>query len=163
MPDKIYQLIYTSSATHHCGPDEIREIAVKAAEFNETVGLTGMLLVSAGRFIQLLEGPETPLFDLYERIKQDPRHVAVQTHWQATAEERLMPTWSMGHLYLNAPEQGANTRFTQFLNTIAQDCQSQRKQVEAVDVLKAFIGVFGDELDQKAFLAFVDSKHADAA
>lgn len=45
--------------------------------FNVERRISGLLLYSAGRFVQVLEGPEDAVQNLYATIQQDARHTQV--------------------------------------------------------------------------------------
>ncbi len=49
-----------------------------------------------GYFLQVLEGPEAKVRDCYERISLDSRHKLITLQGEASSEQRMMPTWSMG-------------------------------------------------------------------
>jgi len=75
-----------------------------AQHWNELHGLTGMLLYvegkfindNGGRFIQVLEGPETEVKNIFEKIKHDGRHQNVIVLSQTKIPRRNFSTWSMG-------------------------------------------------------------------
>ena len=49
-----------------------------------------------GRFLQVLEGPESAVRRLYATIRADPRHTNVETLLTTSAAERTFPNWEMG-------------------------------------------------------------------
>jgi hypothetical protein len=63
---------------------------------NEELGLTGLLLCSGDRFVQLLEGDEAAVRALYEMICKDERHRDVTLVYEEHVETRLCPDWTMG-------------------------------------------------------------------
>ena len=78
MTPLLWQLIYTSHATDAFSETELGAILAASHANNPPQGLTGILLYSDGRFIQVLEGARDAVEALYERIKADPRHEAVR-------------------------------------------------------------------------------------
>ncbi|MNV99702.1 Sensors of blue-light using FAD [compost metagenome] len=57
-----------------------------------------MLVFDGQHFLQYLEGPQQPLWDLLVRIAQDPRHVNFNLQYKGTVPgERLFRSWSMGY------------------------------------------------------------------
>ena len=50
----------------------------QARSNNKRRGITGALLVSGNTFIQTLEGEESVVRQVYETIRRDPRHEAVE-------------------------------------------------------------------------------------
>jgi hypothetical protein len=71
---------------------------------NHGHGLTGMLLYLEGkflnkvegRFMQVLEGNERDVKEIFEKIKQDPRHHSLIMLKQSSTNDRNFGTWSMG-------------------------------------------------------------------
>lgn len=76
----------------------------QSRSWNEEHGLTGMLLYLEGRFLgkvegrfmQVLEGTEWEVKQIFEKIKQDPRHHSLIILKQASTKYRNFETWSMG-------------------------------------------------------------------
>lgn len=91
-----YQLVYYSDATRTFTPDDLVELLNVSIKNNEAQGITGCLLYGSGKFIQLLEGPESKVKALYEKINKDPRHNNVQLVTEMLVNEKLFPKWSMG-------------------------------------------------------------------
>lgn len=69
-----YAIVYVSSALKDLEESEIKTILAKSVVWNNSHDLTGILLFSEGNFFQVIEGEESAIKDLYESIKQDPRH-----------------------------------------------------------------------------------------
>ena len=87
-------VVYTSAATVE-DPD-LDAILEVSRRNNEAAGLTGVLLVAEGNFIQALEGPKAAIAEVYARIVADFRHRLVIELYRATIAERNFPDWSMG-------------------------------------------------------------------
>lgn len=76
----------------------ISDIIKTARSFNANHGLTGVLVFDGQHFLQYLEGPQQPLWDLIVRIAQDPRHVDFNLQHRGTCSgERVFRNWSMGY------------------------------------------------------------------
>ena len=69
-----YAIVYVSSASTGLEESEIKTLLAKSVAWNNNHGLTGILLFSDGNFFQIIEGDENVIKDLFESIKQDPRH-----------------------------------------------------------------------------------------
>jgi len=74
---------------------ELGEIFSVARPKNKKLGVTGALLLTDGWFVQVLEGQEQPVRDLYQRIATDPRHDAVELLQTMTVGERVFARWAM--------------------------------------------------------------------
>jgi hypothetical protein len=70
----IYTICYVSKASLDLTNDDIEELFDFTATTNSKLNVSGMLLHSLGNFFQVLEGEESHLLNLYEKIKEDFRH-----------------------------------------------------------------------------------------
>jgi hypothetical protein len=70
----MHQLIYLSQATRPLSAKALAGLVEQAQQANAQQHLTGALVYSNQRFIQLLEGEQAALEQAYARIRQDPRH-----------------------------------------------------------------------------------------
>ncbi|MEJ7661321.1 MAG: BLUF domain-containing protein [Hymenobacter sp.] len=70
----------------------------QARAYNQDHRLTGLLLYAAGprEFVQVLEGPQDEVEDLYQKIAQDPRHKHAFVLHEGLATGRMFPDWRMG-------------------------------------------------------------------
>lgn len=94
----VTQLIYTSVATRTMDLADIEAIMQRSLDWNGRFGITGLLVYfsQSREFIQLLEGSQEAVLDLYENsIKNDPRHRNVRTFFIDTGNARICPDWSM--------------------------------------------------------------------
>ena len=66
------QLVYLSAATE-IAPD-VSELAEQSALRNAAEEITGVLMLSGGHYLQVLEGPKEVVEDAFLRIIGDPRH-----------------------------------------------------------------------------------------
>ena len=92
----IFQLVYVSSVGSE---QSIAEVFAQIPSYrtkNAGLGITGMLLVKQGSFLQVLEGAEAAVRALYATIRADPRHEHVHTLTAIEVPGRQFPDWSMG-------------------------------------------------------------------
>ena len=90
-----YQLIYVSGAATPFSPQDLLSLAQFAAERNEQIGITGVLLYENQRFMQILEGDKSAVDEIFEVIRNDPRHYGVFVLSQRPILFRQFPDWSM--------------------------------------------------------------------
>jgi len=90
-------LAYSSVATHHFDRDSLVELLTFARNFNDSHGLTGMLLHVDTSFFQILEGEPDVIHTLYERIEHDSRHTKIIKLLEMPIEKRTFGRWSMGY------------------------------------------------------------------
>ncbi|SNR34389.1 Sensors of blue-light using FAD [Hymenobacter mucosus] len=92
----LYQITYTSVATQQLSEAQLAALLEQARSKNEAQRISGLLLYSQQRIIQVLEGEETAVRTIYEVIQQDPRHTQVETLMAGPVARRSFPDWSMG-------------------------------------------------------------------
>ena len=91
----LYELIYSSVATHTISSEDIAEILRTARDFNTKNNITGCLLYHNNEFIQILEGEKKIVKDLYDRINRDKRHFNSLLLAEGEKDERTFNNWSM--------------------------------------------------------------------
>jgi len=76
--------------------DDLLRLLQECRKSNHKEGITGMLLYCSDAFIQVLEGEESDLDNLFKIIKKDPRHTNVTILEKKQITERKFSNWSMG-------------------------------------------------------------------
>jgi len=96
-PRRLLRLIYTSRSTEPAAAldETIRTILIESISNNRQVDVTGLLLMHAGWFVQVLEGPEASVRQTFERISGDPRHDEITLLGEAQVETRQFRDWNM--------------------------------------------------------------------
>ncbi len=97
------RLVYFSGETSRFTAGELSSLADAAQRKNASLGVTGLLLYRHGNFLQVLEGEEAVVRDLYRRIQEDPRHRRVMTVLEEGIMKRDFASWSMAFRELNDP------------------------------------------------------------
>lgn len=90
------QLTYVSIRNASCTEAEIQKILSSCKKNNVGLDITGVLLYSDSKFIQMVEGNGKTIGDLYEKIKLDSRHSSVYMISYGPIKERTFPSWHMG-------------------------------------------------------------------
>lgn len=101
------RLIYVSRAAAGVEPSDIVEVVGRAWHRNQAHGLTGLLCMSGGAFMQVLEGPSDALSATFFRIVQDPRHHAVRIVSIEGVDERAFAGWGLGYSDIPATSEDA--------------------------------------------------------
>ena len=99
----MYSLIYMSVAKEAMQQEDIDEILGQSRYNNNHDGITGCLAYIEGqsdqeqfhRFIQILEGREDKIADLFERIQRDRRHSQVTLVVHGPIQARNFESWQM--------------------------------------------------------------------
>lgn len=108
----MYHLIYVSHATRQLYENDLLEILTESRATNKKLGITGMLVYLQERFIQVLEGAEKPVNELYENIRKDPRHKKVTLILEGNSPQRIFKNWSMGFKKISESDFTALSGFT---------------------------------------------------
>ena len=102
--DNLIRLTYASTSTtaNRGGgtavDPEIGRILQSCKVNNPKSEIGGVLHYGNGYFLQVLEGPETDVQTLYQRISKDTRHQDVRTLDECRIESRRFPDWSMKYV-----------------------------------------------------------------
>ena len=99
----VYQVLYHSRATKLPSESDLLALLDYSRHFNARHQITGLLLYSEGRYVQVLEGPEADVRALYSCIKADSRHEQVVTVLEGPSPERRFADWRMGFGQLTVP------------------------------------------------------------
>ena len=83
---------------------ELLEILAISRKNNQAKNITGMLIYGEGTFIQVIEGNDGDLENLYKKIELDPRHKNLIKLTEGTLKKRNFSDWSMGFKSVNAEE-----------------------------------------------------------
>jgi len=100
----VFYLIYSSVEKILFDKEQLKILLNQSRDFNQQHNITGILLYvqrqqitkSKGRFMQLLEGDERIVRELYQKIVKDNRHEAVVLLQFGKYDERCFNDWSMG-------------------------------------------------------------------
>lgn len=91
----MHHIIYLSQATVPLAEEELAALLDVARVNNHRRNITGAMIYSGGQFLQLLEGDEADLADLYSTLLQDGRHMALIKLADKPIAHRSFTGWSM--------------------------------------------------------------------
>ena len=74
---------------------ELGRLFTEARSNNKRQGITGALLLSEDRFVQVLEGDEDAVRALFTSIEKDPRHDSVSVLETGMVPARVFARWAM--------------------------------------------------------------------
>ncbi len=77
-PDKIFHLVYVSTASPTMNSSKVRNLLYHARKRNGEFNVTGFLTYGDHTFFQLIEGRETDVRTLFRNIAHDDRHSMVK-------------------------------------------------------------------------------------
>lgn len=90
------QLVYVSNRKPSCTQEEIDKILSSCKKNNPALNITGVLLYSDTKFIQLVEGDAKVIMQLYDKIKSDSRHSNTMMISYGPIKDKAFPSWHMG-------------------------------------------------------------------
>jgi len=108
-------LIYVSTSVKLLNDEELLDILKVSRENNTLKDITGLLLYKGGNFMQVLEGPDELVNNLYEKIKADPRHKDVSIISREQISARQFSSWEMAFQNLDNPAVKNEPGYSQFL------------------------------------------------
>ncbi len=100
-------LAYRSRATVPLSELELYRLLRAAQARNRAEGLTGLLIYDHGCFLQWLEGPADGLARVWESIRRDVRHTAIDVLDRQQTQARVFPNWNLKLANRGAPRDGA--------------------------------------------------------
>jgi len=98
------ELAYVSYMSHQSrvmSSEDINKLLFQIREKNKRLAITGLLLLIQGKFVQYIEGPKSEIKNVYESIKNDPRHNELLLLDNGEIEERQFQDWSMAYKKIN--------------------------------------------------------------
>jgi hypothetical protein len=99
----IRRIIYSSTAvTDDSRADHLAILGVSRRN-NGMDGISGILWIEQGRYLQLLEGPADSVTDAFERIRRDPRHTDIAVLDDRMTDATAFGEWAMAGLPGDGP------------------------------------------------------------
>jgi cation transport regulator ChaB len=100
----LYRMVYTSARSKNCNDDEIKKILEASQRNNKLIGVTGVLIHTQDRFLQVLEGEKDTIMKVYEKIDKDKRHGGSMIRFFEPVEERHFGDWNMAGKKMDTEE-----------------------------------------------------------
>jgi len=137
-------IVYVSQAVKPFSADALGALLEHSRKRNTADGITGLLIYrynddfSRGNFLQILEGPDAALDDVWRRISSDPRHHTVVVVEEGHVAQRMFPDWSMGFKNVAAVQLADYEGFADMGTDAFWHRAAQGSLTEAIDLLKGF-------------------------
>jgi len=132
----IYQVLYHSHVTAAPKEADLQHLLDQSRRYNVTHQITGLLLYSDGRYVQVLEGAEADVRALYARIQRDARHERLVTVSAGPGSQRHFADWRMGFGHV------AGSAVKQVLDALQASTPRDGLQVDDPH-LRALLDAFG--------------------
>ncbi|NNF19768.1 MAG: BLUF domain-containing protein [Flavobacteriaceae bacterium] len=130
----MHAVIYISKADSFISKAKIKEMLLKSKSYNKNHEITGCIIYYKQQFLQLIEGSEDDVRDLYKKIQQDNRHTQVTTLHDDHCGGRLFPNWSMAFYEFEEDDSAVHTRLQ--LDKIMDQATVAENNREAFGVLE---------------------------
>jgi hypothetical protein len=92
------RLAWSSVPSPSFSAARLNEIIAPARRNNERNHISGMLLFTGANFLEILEGGELDLRDLWLRLERDHRHCDLLRIGVDLSGERWFPEWRIGYI-----------------------------------------------------------------
>lgn len=97
----LVRCLYASRAAQPLTGALLDGILDQSRHNNPGLGITGLLCVSGGVFIQVIEGGRDEVCDLFNAIVRDDRHQNVRLLIYEEIRERQFANWTMGQVNID--------------------------------------------------------------
>jgi hypothetical protein len=97
---RMHRVIYRSRVARQVRFADAEAIARAAAERNQRVQITGLLLYTPSYFLQVLEGEQGAIRKTMQRIARDVRHADIQVLDEREVAAREFGNWGMAARFL---------------------------------------------------------------
>ena len=105
MKEALFCFLYHSQIAPAAGLSCVADIVKTARNFNKEHQITGLLVFDGQRFCQYIEGPQSALQALIDRIGRDRRHHQFESkHHASLVGERMFACWSMAYVLVDDTE-----------------------------------------------------------
>lgn len=141
---ELYRLVYTSARAESCDQKCIDQILESSRKNNPKENITGMLLHTEDRFLQILEGNLSNIMAAYNRIAQDKRHGGAQIRYCHPTSERYFSSWHMGSKDITEEGLSYDTHITKeeremYKSLVDGDLTSYKD--DGMRILKTFLAI----------------------
>ncbi len=128
-----FAISYVSTANSDLNQDEVAEILEQTEIRNNNMGVNGLLIYSGGNFFEVIEGEETKIKDLFENIKEDPRHRNIMMVFEKEIDKPLFDDKEANFISKNTKHgQMKVENFLDYIKDLDESTQKAVKNILAV-------------------------------
>lgn len=137
-------ILYVSQARKPFERAELRDLLEHSRKRNDQDGITGLLVYrynddfDRGNFLQILEGPDDAIEDVWRRISGDRRHHTIVVIEEGKIDKRAFADWSMGFKNADAGDLKGHPAFTDMGSDAFWRKAEELETREAMDLLLDF-------------------------
>ena len=100
----LHQIIYTSQASEQFNKRNLLDLLHTSRGYNTIDNISGLLMHRNGYFLQIIEGEQDVIKDLFQRLNNDTRHINIKLILDRSVESRLFSNWAMACADFDEPE-----------------------------------------------------------
>ncbi|QNH61050.1 BLUF domain-containing protein [Hymenobacter sediminicola] len=135
----MHHIVYQSYAVGHPTNAELKHLLQQSRSNNSRLSITGLLLYGNGSFLQVLEGTEDAVREIYGRIVIDQRHTRVLKLSDGPIEARVFSNWSMGFQVLSGDDFARLTGYIDPYRSNFLDAHLPEIEESMLLLLKSFV------------------------
>lgn len=141
----VRRIVYLSTANGMPEDSDLFALLESARRSNARSGISGVLLYGSGSFLQVLEGTSPSIDDVFETIKQDPRHRNVIEVLNEEVDRAAFGKWSMAFVQQQSMMPVDQQAFIDLRESVLSDAGKTPGQDHIVDMLvRAFMESISD-------------------
>ena len=134
----LVSVVYVSSAEKELTSDELKSMLVKIRTKNKLRDITGMLLYRGGNFLQVIEGPELAVDQLWKEIQTDSRHRGIILMNRRPIVNREFGEWQMAFRDLNHGDVSHLEGYSSFMELSFRSAEFLATPTLSYKLLKSF-------------------------
>jgi len=137
-------IAYVSQAQTPFSEDELAGLLSHSRSRNRDDDITGCLVYrynedfERGNFLQVLEGPDAAIDDVWRRISGDTRHHTIVIIDEGKIEDRMFTNWSMGFKNVDAEDLSRVDGFADLGSDAFWETAGRENLTQGLDLLKSF-------------------------
>lgn len=137
-------ITYVSQAQKPFTQDELAGLLTHSRARNGQDGVTGCLVYrynedfDRGNFLQVLEGPEAAIDDVWRRISSDTRHHTIVIIDEGPIEARMFSNWTMGFRNVDAEDLEGTEGFSDLGSDAFWENIGEQNLSNGLELLKSF-------------------------
>lgn len=98
MTRSLLRILYSSKTHDRLSQSDLTKLLLQSRENNQRIHVNGILCYNHTDFIQVLEGPEIAVINLYQKILKDERHHECKLLNICLNNKYIFKNWSMGYI-----------------------------------------------------------------
>ncbi len=125
-----FSISYVSTSNRDLNHDEVTELLDLTEIRNNNKGVNGLLIYSEGNFFEVIEGEKNMIMDLFEDIKEDPRHRNIMMIFKKEIDKPLFDDKEADFISVNTKHHQINMEnFLYYIKDLDESAQKSVKNI----------------------------------